>query len=108
MEEVLVTLSKIKGMLLLSATGLLYILEAYEYESNKIVEEKKWFRTVTTKHSYISKLSFNVGFPKKYTHTRADQIELSRDVNVVIADRNRYLRMLKSLSDSGYTIRKKL
>ena len=108
MEEVLTKLSRIKGMLLLSASGLLYILEAYEFKENQLVQEKKWFRTTSTSHSYISKLSFNVGYPKQYTHTKGDQIELTRDINIVISDRSRYLRMTKALNDLGYAIRKKL
>jgi len=111
MEEILETLNRLKGILLLDSLGTIYLLKHYEYINNAgVVVTKKagfWPFTKPVERylivSYISELHWShCSQPRRFEY--GEQNELVKKVNEMIDDRSRYLNLQHSLKKMGAQI----
>lgn len=106
MEKQIRALNLIKGMLLLSEKGDLYVLKDYEIVEDEIVKQG-WIPFQTQKKvTYVSKLVFDQ-HQESMEYSFKDLNQCTRVVNETISDRNRYLRMARNLNSYGCTIKRK-
>jgi hypothetical protein len=106
MEALIEKLNKLKGVLLLSSSGSLYILVGFDVVRNALIKTRKnIFSTKIEEVSYISQVELD--HDRRIAFTYDSQPRVTSLINDLIEDRNRYLRMLRGLSEHGYTIRKK-
>lgn len=110
MEEVLTTLKKLKGLLLLSPEGEVYLLREWEIENRKAEWVKTpagfftfWAPKKKEEVSYISSIHLT-HLEGDIVFTYKQQPTLIKRVNEMIDDRSRYLTLQRSLKKIGARI----
>jgi hypothetical protein len=106
MKEALEKLKTLKGMLLLNSSGNLYILTDYTYVEDKLVESGFVIKK-SKKVSYIDSITVSATSGKSKVDYDANPGRINWAINLLITDRNRYLKLQRDLNSMGYAIRKK-
>ena len=110
MTEKIQTIAKrldgLKGFLLLNKHGHPYLLKGYKLQTKTIRTYGYWpFKSEKKEVTYISQIEDSNSETHFFDHDEFRGLMIR--VNQIIDDRNRYVHMLKELSQMGYTIKRK-
>ena len=104
MEELIKKLNSLKGILLLTTQGTLYVLVGFKVAED-VVKKKGFFTRNFETVRYVSEIELDKARKMHFSYEESSRVATL--VGDLVNDRNRYLRMLRDLNDHNYTIRKK-